>query len=297
MMSSRRAKWAVNLPNGTPLIINGAVMDVDDATGAVALDQRSQEIIDEVLEQDPRPTESFLVSGIDLAHEVYNLIQAKHEAGIPVKARLPAKNRESSSGNESHDNAEPDHGISPSVQETIDRTLRLIFSQSYRYLLKLGQPANTLSVTELRSSPVGKNLAHLAAVAAGQEYADQEDIFRMVNSILELLFWPAGEDQCHVPRSFWEEPLGLILAQAKLRTVDPNELMSIGNAAQRLGVTRPTIYRWMEDGTLDVVHDVVSGRAFVLRQEIERLLESMSPEMRGGQQPGAVPGSHVAETE
>jgi excisionase family DNA binding protein len=291
-MSSRRAKWAVNLPNGTPLIVNGAIVEVDDATGTVTLDQRSQEIIDEILEQDPQSTDSIVVPGIDLAHEVYNLIQAKHEAGIPVNGRLPPKNRETSSGYESHENAESRHGISPSVQETIDRTLRLIFSQSHRYLLKLGQSVNTPSVTELRNSPIGKDLARLASIAAGHDHADREETFRMVNSVLELLFWPAGEDEYQAPRAFWEEPLGKLLSQAKLRSVDASELMSVGNAAQILGVTRPTIYRWMDDHTLNYVRDDLSGRTFVLRGDVETLRENISRE--GGSQPNGVQDSRLA---
>jgi excisionase family DNA binding protein len=159
-------------------------------------------------------------------------------------------------------------------QDTIDKTLRLIYSQMHRYHVKLfGKAPDAVSVEGLREGPLGQDLRHLAKLARGEEQANQDEVFRAVNSVLELLFWPAGEDQYQVPRSFWEEPLGKMLSQAKLRAVDPSELMSIGNAAQQLGVTRPTIYRWMDDRQLNYVRDEMSGRTFVFRHDVELLKE------------------------
>jgi len=156
------------------------------------------------------------------------------------------------------------------VQETIDSTLRLVYSQLHRYSVKLfGKGPDVISVEDLREGPLGKDLFHLARISRGEIQANQEEVFRAVNSVLELLFWPAGEDDYQVPRSFWEEPLGKMLSQAKLRAVDPSELMSIGNAAQVLGVTRPTVYRWMDDRTLNYVRDEMSGRTFVFRQDVD----------------------------
>ncbi|MDQ2783818.1 MAG: excisionase family DNA-binding protein [Chloroflexota bacterium] len=162
-------------------------------------------------------------------------------------------------------------------QETIDKTVRLVYSQMHRYHVKLfGKAPDAVSVEGLRDGPLGQDLSHLGRLARGEEQANQDEVFRAVNSVLELLFWPAGEDQYQVPRSFWEEPLGKMLSQAKLRAVDASELMSIGNAAQRLGVTRPTIYRWMDDHTLNYVRDEMSGRTFVFRQDVDLLHDEAS---------------------
>ena len=62
-----------------------------------------------------------------------------------------------------------------------------------------------------------------------------------------------------------------MMALAKYRAFEPSELVSIGNAAQQLGVTRPTIYRWMDDRTLNYVRDDMSGRTFVVRRDIDNL--------------------------
>jgi len=162
-------------------------------------------------------------------------------------------------------------GEASPYQDTIDKNLRLIYSQMHRYHVKLfGRAPDAVSVEGLREGPLGQDLRRLAKLARGEEQANQDEVFRAVNSVLELLFWPAGEDQYQVPRSFWEEPLGKMLSQAKLRAVDPSELMSIGNAAQKLGVTRPTIYRWMDDRELNYVRDEMSGRTFVFRHDVEQ---------------------------
>ena len=48
-----------------------------------------------------------------------------------------------------------------------------------------------------------------------------------------------------------------------------DELVSIGVAAETLAVTRPTIYRWMDDRRLNYVKDEISGRTFIVRRDIE----------------------------
>jgi hypothetical protein len=62
-----------------------------------------------------------------------------------------------------------------------------------------------------------------------------------------------------------------MLSLAKLRSCESTELISIGAAAILLKVKRPVIYRWMEERTLDYVRDDISGRTFVVRQDVEAM--------------------------
>lgn len=89
--------------------------------------------------------------------------------------------------------------------------------------------------------------------------------------MLQLLFWPVGAEFYTVPRSFWEQPLGQMLALAKLRSLNPDDLVSIGQAANLLGVSRAVIYRWVDERALDWVRDDASGRNFVIREDVEAL--------------------------
>jgi len=90
-MGARRVQWAMNLPDGTPILIDGVIADVDDETGVVSLSDRARAIIAEVLANDPHPSRAEQILTLDLAEEIHRLIQAKHAAGVPVRSPLPNK--------------------------------------------------------------------------------------------------------------------------------------------------------------------------------------------------------------
>lgn len=157
-------------------------------------------------------------------------------------------------------------------QETIDEALRIVYSHHHRLVTKLFPDAERpLNMESLRSGPLGRDLRKLAALARGEIREQKELVLERIETVLQLLFWPPMADDYTVPRSFWDTELGRMLALAKYRAYDPTELVSIGNAAQQLGVTRPTIYRWMDDRTLNYVKDDMSGRTFVVRRDIDNL--------------------------
>jgi hypothetical protein len=158
-------------------------------------------------------------------------------------------------------------------EPVIDQTLRLIHSQLHRFHRHLtGTAPDAVSLEQLRSGPLGQDLQRLASIARGEERASADQVFQSVRAILDLLFWPAGADVYEVQHPFWTEPLGKMLSQAKWRSVDHAELMSIGAAAEQLGVARPTIYRWMYAGSVESVRDDTSDRFYVLRRDINTIL-------------------------
>jgi excisionase family DNA binding protein len=157
-------------------------------------------------------------------------------------------------------------------QEVMDNALQLVYSQHHRMVTQLYPEAfQPLALDQLRSGPLGQDLLRLARLARGQVREPKEQVLQAIDSVLQLLFWPAAADDYQVPRAFWDTDLGRMLALAKYRAYDQSELVSIGNAAQQLGVTRPTIYRWMDDRTLSYVRDDMSGRTFVVRRDIDNL--------------------------
>ena len=159
-----------------------------------------------------------------------------------------------------------------SDQDVIDQALVLLNSQHYRLARQLSPRAQgPLQLDQLRQSQLGQLLARLAAVARGEIREGKEQVLGVIDDVLSLLFTPPYGDDYTVPRSFWESDLGRMLSMAKYRTFEPAELISIGNAAQQLGVTRPTIYRWMDDRMLGYVRDEMSGRTFVVREDVEAL--------------------------
>ena len=157
-------------------------------------------------------------------------------------------------------------------QDVVDQALQLVYSHHHRLLSQLNPAAfQSLLLDQLRQGPLGQDLLRLAALARGESREPKERVLSAIESVLQLLFWPAAADDYTVPRSFWDTDLGKMMALAKYRAFDASELVSIGNAAQQLGVTRPTIYRWMDDRTLNYVRDDMSGRTFVVRRDIDNL--------------------------
>ncbi|CAA9561092.1 MAG: hypothetical protein AVDCRST_MAG33-1673 [uncultured Thermomicrobiales bacterium] len=155
-------------------------------------------------------------------------------------------------------------------REVVDQALQLVYSQYHRLAMQLSPESfQKISMEDLRTGQFGRDLARLSLMAHGKVREEKENVLEAIESVLQLLFWPIGAEDYSVPRSFWDSDLGRILAQAKYRAYEPSELISIGNAAQALGVTRPTIYRWMDERSLDYVRDEMSGRTFVVRRDID----------------------------
>lgn len=153
--------------------------------------------------------------------------------------------------------------------EIIDAALRIVYSQYYRLGQKLStRPPQVLRIEELRQGLLGQELRYLADVATQRATADPDAVFAAIDSVLQALFWPPAPDEFQVPRNFWDTPLGGMLSLAKRRCYAPGDLVGIGEAAAILAVSRPTIYRWMDDSTLDYVRDDPSGRIFLIRSSV-----------------------------
>ncbi len=164
----------------------------------------------------------------------------------------------------------------PDYQAAIDDTLQTLYSQYARLGSRLtpGTPPR-LRLEQLRQGPLADVLSHLAQIATGAMPAAPDEVLGAVDWVVQLLFWPPGADSYTVPRSFWEErPLGRMLAQAKFRAFGMDELLGIGRAAEALGVTRATIYRWIAERRLDSVRDDLGGRTFVVRADVEALRDA-----------------------
>lgn len=158
----------------------------------------------------------------------------------------------------------------PDYEEVVEQALQLVYSHHHRLISHLHPAAfQPLTLEQLRQGPLGQDLRRMSAMARGEIKDSKDRVLAAIESVVQLLFWPAAADDYTVPRSFWDTELGRMLALAKYRAFEPSELVSIGNAAQQLGVTRPTIYRWMDDRLLSYVRDDMSGRTFVVRRDID----------------------------
>ena len=159
---------------------------------------------------------------------------------------------------------------SPDYQAVIDQALDLVYSHHHRLVKQLAPETFVeRSIVELRAGPLGRDLQKLAHLARGESREPKEQVLKAIESVVQLLFWPAAADEYTVPRTFWDTELGRMMALAKFRAYEPHELVSIGVAAEKLEVTRPTIYRWMDDHRLGYVKDENSGRTFIVRRDVD----------------------------
>lgn len=157
-------------------------------------------------------------------------------------------------------------------QEAIDTALSLAYWY-HRRLAEVLSPLDVpnLTLEELREGALGQDLRQLADIAQGRAFVDQRHVLQAIDAVLQVLFWPAAADDYQVPRLFWDGNVGRMLALAKYRAYRSQDLVSVDEASNMLGVTIPTIYRWMDDRTLNYVRDDTGNRTWIVRRDIEWL--------------------------
>lgn len=156
----------------------------------------------------------------------------------------------------------------------IDKALLQAYHHDHRLAERLsiiGIP--NLTLDELREGPLGHELRYLAVIAQGHAYADHRLVLTAIDSVLEVLFRPTAADDYDylVPRAFWDTDLGQMLNRAKHHAYRRQDLVSVEEATKLLRVTTPTVYRWMEDRTLDFVRDDTNARTWIVRRDVDLL--------------------------
>lgn len=172
-------------------------------------------------------------------------------------------------------------------QLAVDAVLTMVYACHHRLLSQFFPAAfQPLALRDLREGPLGRDLIHLARYARGEARAPGPRVRTAVEGVLQLLFWPAAADDYVVPARFWDTSVGRVLMAAKYRSFKGNELIDVAAAAERLGVGRATVLRWMDDRTLDYVRDGLTGRVWVVRRDVEnvrRVARELPLEERGAE--------------
>jgi excisionase family DNA binding protein len=201
------------------------------------------------------------------------------QALVEQRPRRTTRRKSPSAGNESDPTVEDQNQLpteAPPAGIGSFQAIDEVLLQAYNYqqsLIRSLHPESRqeLTLKDLREGPLGWDLRWIAALARGEVSQPRERILSAIDMVLQVLFWPPGAEDYTVPRSFWDTPTGKMLSRAKLRAYRQSELVSIGGAAQMLGVTVPTVYRWMDDRTLSFVRDDVNGRTFIVRHDVDNV--------------------------
>src|SRR5258707_6117785 len=183
-MVVRKQRWAVSRVDGDPVLLDGVIVNIDEQTGEISLDNRTREVMQEILANDPRSNVIVPVQLFDFAEEVNHLIETKRAAGIPTFSKLP---KDGTKGKQRERNSVMDVGeeaIPQEFQQTIDQALRLVFSQLYRYRQALvDESSPKIFLEELRQGPLGADLRYLARIAAGESDDFPDKVLQKIDSI------------------------------------------------------------------------------------------------------------------
>ena len=166
-------------------------------------------------------------------------------------------------------------------EAVLDQALRLVADHHRALGAMLGRPDVPVSLADLRQSPLGRDLRLLAA--AGRRTADPAAIQAAAARVADLLLRPLAADDYDVPAWFWATEVGRLLARAERVAHGPDRLLTTGEVAAGLGVTRAVVDRWLADGSLQTTPDE-DGRPLVPRGEVERR-RAIADELAGSGSP------------
>ena len=151
--------------------------------------------------------------------------------------------------------------------DVIDTVLRLVADHHRAVGAAIGKRSFSPSLAELRQSPLGQDLRLLAAAGYGD--VSRDHVRETAGRVTDLLLRPLAAEGMVIPAWFWATAIGRIVARAARVTYGDDGLMSIEDAADRLGIGPEFIAAWTRDGAIASIPDE-AGRPMVPRDAIEK---------------------------
>ncbi len=151
--------------------------------------------------------------------------------------------------------------------DVIDAVLRLVADHHRALGAAIGRRSFSPTLAELRQSPLGQDLRLLAAAGFGD--VNQLQIRETASRVTDLLLRPLAAEGMVVPAWFWSTAIGRIVARAARASYGTDDLMTVADAADRLGVAPAMIAGWTVDGSIAMIPDE-AGRPLVPRSAIEK---------------------------
>ena len=151
--------------------------------------------------------------------------------------------------------------------DVIDAVLRLVADHHRAVGAAIGKRSFSPSLAELRQSPLGQDLRLLTAAGYGDVSRDQ--VRETAGRVTDLLLRPLAAEGMVIPTWFWGTAIGRIVARAARITYGDDGLMSIADAADRLGIAPEIVTGWTTDGAIVSIPDD-AGRLMVPRDAIEK---------------------------
>ncbi len=151
--------------------------------------------------------------------------------------------------------------------DVIDSVLRLVADHHRAVGAAIGKRSFSPTLAELRQSPLGQDLRLLAVAGSGD--VSRDHVRDTAGRVTDLLLRPLAAEGMVIPAWFWGSAIGKIVARAARVTYGDEGLMSITDAADRLGVAPAIVAGWTTDGAIATIPDE-GGRPLVPRDAIEK---------------------------
>ena len=159
------------------------------------------------------------------------------------------------------------------MQERVDHILLAVAGRLFEWSRDMTPAGARLSqepwhVEAMRSSPLGRQLMLLARyVDRGSFSLTPEQVEQAMQRILRTVFGHLFDDGYSVPAKFHTTELGKLFHDAYAKMYDDEDLLTIQQAYQSVGVARQSVYDRIADGKLHPIY--VYGEQRLLRSEIE----------------------------
>jgi hypothetical protein len=165
--------------------------------------------------------------------------------------------------------------MTPKHQKVVDDALQAIASYTQllgnALALPIGEQPSTIE--ELRQSPLGQALTALAHVAEGHP-GNTEDVEEKLRIVYNFFFAAPLHQALRIPSDFHTSPLGSLLNDARAQVTSLKSAVNIADAARTAGVTRQTIYDWIDQGKLSPIY--VNGKPMLPLSQLEQLKHDRS---------------------
>jgi hypothetical protein len=151
--------------------------------------------------------------------------------------------------------------------DVIDSVLRLVADHHRAVGAAIGKRSFSPTLAELRQSPLGQDLRLLAVAGSGD--VSRDHLRETAGRVTDLLLRPLAAEGMVIPAWFCGSAIGKIVARAARVTYGDDGLMSVTDAADRLGVAPAIVAGWTTDGAIATIPDE-AGRPLVPRDAIEK---------------------------
>ena len=163
--------------------------------------------------------------------------------------------------------------LTTSMQERVDRILLAVAGRLFEVNRDMTPaearlPQEPWDAEAIRSSPLGRQLMLLARyVDRSSFHLTSAHVEQEMQRILRTIFGHLSDEGYSIPEKFHTTELGQLFHDAYAKMYDGEDLLTIQQAYQAVGVARQSVYDRIADGKLHPIY--VYGDRRLLRSEIE----------------------------